>query len=41
MRKRDDHLGGLIFDLFMKGLLMGMILILVFSLAFESVWVQQ
>lgn len=41
MRKRDDHLGGLIFDLIAKGLLMGLILLLMFSLAFESVWVQQ
>lgn len=41
MRKRNDHLGGVIFDLMAKGIFIGLGLILAFSLAFESVWVQR
>jgi hypothetical protein len=41
MRKRDEHLGGAIFDLLMRGVMMGLGLILAFSLAFESVWVSR
>jgi hypothetical protein len=41
MRNRNVHAGGLIFDLLIKGIFMGLGLIWVFSLAFESVWVQQ
>lgn len=41
MRKRNDHLGGVIFDLLIKGVFIGLGLIWIFSLAFESVWVQR
>lgn len=41
MRRKQEPLAGVIFDLMVKGIFFGIGLIWVFSLAFESVWVQQ